>query len=187
MLAALLGLGRIVSEDSVRRALKSANERELDTWLARHEKDVIDKLLSYQYVIDIDNTVKPIFGHQEGAELGYNPQKPGRPSHNFHSYFIGSIRLSLGVDVQPGKRHSGICGMPRLWEIIDALPAERKPRLLRGDVGYGGDENMCEAERRGITYLSRSSARRRSFRCSVRWRMTATGSMSARDGRRRSP
>lgn len=153
VLAALLGLGRVVCEDSVRRALKSADERELDAWLARHEKDVFDRLVAYRYVIDIDNTVKPVFGHQEGAELGYNPQKPGRPSHNFHSYFIGSVRISLGVDVLPGKRHSGICGMPRLWEIIDGLPAGRKPRLLRGDVGYGGDENMCEAERRGLTYL----------------------------------
>lgn len=153
VLAALLGLGRIVCEDSVRRALKSADGRELDAWLARHEKDVFDRLLSFQYAVDIDNTVKPIFGHQEGAELGYNPQKPGRPSHNFHSYFIGSIRISLGVDVLPGKRHSGICGTPRLWEIIDGLPPEKRPRLLRGDVGYGGDGNMCEAEKRGLTYL----------------------------------
>ena len=73
VLAALLGLGRIVCEDSVRRALKSADGRELDTWLARHEKDIFDRLLSFQYAVDIDNTVKPIFGHQEGAELGYNP------------------------------------------------------------------------------------------------------------------
>ena len=153
VLAKLLGLGRIVCEDSVRRALKSADESELDAWLARHEKDVFDKLLDYPYALDIDNTVKPIFGHQEGAELGYNPQKPGRPSHNFHSYFIGSIRISLGVDVQPGKRHSGICGMPRLWEILDGLPPEKRPRLIRGDVGYGGDENMCEVERRGLTHL----------------------------------
>ena len=47
-------------------------------------------MLRFAYVIDIDNTVKPIFGHQEGAELGYNPQKPGRPSHNYHTFFIGS-------------------------------------------------------------------------------------------------
>lgn len=153
VLAALLGLRRIVCEDSVRRALKAADERELDEWLARHEKDVFDKLLTYQYILDIDNTVKPIFGHQEGAQLGYNPQKPGRPSHNYHSYFIGSIRISLGVDVQTGKQHSGRCGMPRLWEIIDGLSAEKKPRIIRGDVGYGGDETMCEAEKRGLRYL----------------------------------
>ena len=153
VLATLLGLKKIVSEDSVRRALKAADEQELSTWLSRHEKDIFDKLLEHQYILDIDNTVKPIFGHQEGAEIGYNPKKPGRPSHNFHSYFIGSIRISLGVDVQPGKRHSGKCSMPRLWEIIDNLSDEKKPRLIRGDVGYGGDETMCEAEQRGLMYL----------------------------------
>ena len=26
-------------------------------------------------------TIKPLYGHQEGAEVGYNPHKPARPSH----------------------------------------------------------------------------------------------------------
>ena len=155
VLATLLGLGRIVCEDSVRRALKSAGAEELDAWLSRHEMEVFGQLLAHECVLDIDNTAKPVFGHQEGAELGYNPRKPGRPSHNFHSHFIGSIRISPGVDVQPGRRHSGGCGMPRLREIVDGLPAGKEPRLIRGDVGYGGDGNMCEAERRGLRFLFR--------------------------------
>ena len=73
-------------------------------------------------ILDIDNTVKPIYGHQEGAGLGYNPMKPGRPSHNYHSFFIGRARISLGVEVLPGKQHSGRCGMKRLWSLIDSLP-----------------------------------------------------------------
>jgi hypothetical protein len=28
--------------------------------------------------------VKPLYGHQEDAQVGYNPQKPGRPSHVYH-------------------------------------------------------------------------------------------------------
>lgn len=55
VLAALLDLERIVCEDSVRRALKAADEQELNAWLSRHEKDVFDKLLDYQYVLDIDS------------------------------------------------------------------------------------------------------------------------------------
>jgi hypothetical protein len=35
------------------------------------------------WILDIDTTVKPLFGHQEGAEVGYNPHKPGRPSHAY--------------------------------------------------------------------------------------------------------
>ena len=149
----LLGLDEIVSDATVRRAFKSSSEKALDEWLSRHEREVYDILLSFKYILDIDNTVKPIYGHQEGAELGYNPIKPGRPSHNYHSFFIGRARISLGVDVRPGKQHSGRWGMKRLWTLIDSLPAHLRPALVRGDVGYGSDTIMCEAESRGITYL----------------------------------
>ena len=149
----LLALDEIVSEDTVRRAFRDANEEAIEAWLSKHERAVFEALISYRYIIDIDNTVKPIYGHQEGAELGYNPIKPGRPSHNYHSFFIGRARIALGVDVQSGKHHSGGCGMPRLWALIDSLPAHLWPALLRGDVGYGNDAIMCEAERRKILYL----------------------------------
>ena len=149
----LLGLGRIVSEDSVRRALRKADDKALDDWLSRHEHEAVDAMLRFGYIIDIDNTVKPIFGHQEGAELGYNPQKPGRPSHNYHTFFIGSARITLGVDVLPGRQHAGACGMNRLWSFLDAVPRDRWPFLLRGDVGYGNEKIMSEAEARGVTYL----------------------------------
>jgi len=163
----LLALDEIVSEDTVRRAFRNADEQKLDDWLSKHERAVFESLLAYRYAIDIDNTVKPIYGHQEGAELGYNPIKPGRPSHNYHSYFIGRARIALGVDVKPGKQHPGGCGMSRLWKLIDSLPPYLWPALLRGDVGYGNDAIMCEAEQRKITYLfkvRRSSVIRRLFK-----------------------
>ena len=61
--------------------------------------------------------------------------------------------ISLGVEVLPGKQHSGRCGMKRLWALIDSLPPHLWPSLLRGDVGYGSDAVMCEAESRGVVYL----------------------------------
>ena len=149
----LLGLERIVSEDTVRRSLRKADDKALDDWLSRHEHEAVDAMLRFGYIIDIDNTVKPIFGHQEGAELGYNPQKPGRPSHNYHTFFIGRARITLGVDVLPGQQHAGACGMARLWSFLDAIPPNRWPFLLRGDVGYGNDNIMSEVEARGLTYL----------------------------------
>jgi len=76
--AALLGLTKVVSDESLRRGLKRCDEARLDAWLSRHERESYGPLLQHGYVMDIDNTVKCIFGHQEGAEVGYNPQKPGR-------------------------------------------------------------------------------------------------------------
>lgn len=151
--AEVLGVKRIVSEDSVRRALARGKPDAWDAWLTRQERAVYEPLLSEDYVLDIDNTVKPLYGHQEGAELGYNPKKPGRPSHNYHTYFIGALRVILGVDVRAGKQHSGGHSMPGLWKILDGLPACCLPRLLRGDVSYGNEDGMSEAEKRAILYL----------------------------------
>ena len=117
--AEVLGIENIVSEDSVRRAFKRGTPQEWDAWLTVQERAVYEPLLAEPYVLDIDNTVKPLYGHQEGAELGYNPKKPGRPSHNYHTYFIGSLRVVLGVEVMPGKQHGGKHSRPGLWRLID--------------------------------------------------------------------
>ena len=31
---------------------------------------------------------------------GYNPKKPGRPSHTYHTFSIANLRLILDVEVQ---------------------------------------------------------------------------------------
>ena len=149
----VLGLSKVVSEDSVRRALKRGTSETWDQWFTPHERAVYEPLLTEEYVLDIDNTVKPLYGHQEGAELGYNPQKPGRPSHNYHTYFIGSLRIILGLDVLPGKQSAGKHSMPGLWNMIDTLPAKCRPRLIRGDISYGNEKGMLEAEQRNQPYL----------------------------------
>lgn len=153
----LLDLNRIVSEDTVRRALRQADCGALDAWLSRHEHEVFDGLLPYGYIIDIDNTVKPVYGRQEGAEVGYNPQKPGRPSLNYHTFFISGARIVLGVDVLPGKKSSGSHGISALRAFIETLDADRMPFLLRGDVGYGSDGIMSDAELHGLKYLFKVS------------------------------
>ncbi|MEF8704006.1 MAG: hypothetical protein V5B32_12305 [Candidatus Accumulibacter sp. UW26] len=64
--------------------------------------------------LDIDTTIKLLYGHQAGAEIGYNPTKPGRPSHTLHTYWIGNLRLVLDVEVQGGKASAGEYSRPRL-------------------------------------------------------------------------
>jgi hypothetical protein len=76
---------KVVSEDSVRGALKKLDETTGVTWLQRHLLSVSEPLLSEPWILDVDVTVKPIYGHQEGAVVGYNPHKPGRPSHTYHT------------------------------------------------------------------------------------------------------
>src|SRR5262252_8222106 len=110
-------------------------------------------LLSEPWILDIDTTVKPLYGHQEGAVVSYNPTKRGRPSHSYHCYMMGNLRLVLAVEVVPGNQHTSKHSSPRLWDYLDGLSAELRPWLIRGDVGFGNEPVMREAERRRQPYL----------------------------------
>lgn len=72
---ALLGLSRIVSEDSVRRAVRRLDQIGGRTWLQRHLQSGHEELLTSLWGLDIEMTIKPLYGRQQGATLGYNPQK----------------------------------------------------------------------------------------------------------------
>jgi hypothetical protein len=77
VLPELLGIERILSEDAVRRGLAAIDEVEGTAWLRRHLDHCSEPLLGEGWVLDADTTIKPLYGHQEGAVLGYNPKKPG--------------------------------------------------------------------------------------------------------------
>ena len=146
----LLGMARVVSEDVVRRALKRIDEAEGLRWLAGELRASAGPLLSQPWVLDIDVTVKPLYGHQQGAQIGHNPQKPGRPSHTYHSYFMANTRLCLGVEARGGKEHAARHGLPGLWSLLDALPRTHWPAFVRGDCGYGNEVLLGECEARGL-------------------------------------
>jgi hypothetical protein len=150
---ALLGMERTVSEDAVRAALQRLPEEAGLAWLRHQILDCIAPALELPWILDIDTTVKSLYGHQQGAEIGYHPQKPGRPSHVYHSYFVANLRISLGVEVRPGKEHSAAHGLDGLWQTLGALPRSRWPAFARGDCGYGNQKLMAEFEAQGLPYL----------------------------------
>ncbi len=156
----LLGMSKVVSEDAVRRALAKLDETAGIAWLERHLDYCVGPLLAEPWILDVDTTIKPLYGHQEGAELGYNPHKPGRPSHAYHSYMIGELRLMLGVEVQSGKQHSSKHAAPELWSLLCGLERDRWPVLLRGDSGWASEANMSRAEAEGLDYLFKLRATR---------------------------
>jgi hypothetical protein len=150
---ALLGMTRVVSEDAVRRALAKIDAAAGAAWLQRHLDYVYRPLLREPWILDVDSTVKPIDGRQEGAVVGYNPHKPGRPSHVYHTYMMAGLRLVLDVEVDAGNRHTSKHAAPGLWALLDRLGRDAWPVLLRGDADWGTEANMARAEQEGLPYL----------------------------------
>jgi hypothetical protein len=150
---ALLGMGKVVSSSSARRAFIPVETGACASWQQHHLHRCYDVLLYEPWILDVDTTVKLLFGHQEGAVLGYNPTKPGRPSHVLHTYFMANTRLVLDVEVRPGNESAAKYTMPGLWAFLDGLPRAAWPCFIRGDCNYGTERDMHDAEIRGVPYL----------------------------------
>jgi len=151
----LLGVSQLVSEDAARRALAKMDEVGGVAWLDRHLAKTTQPLLSTPWILDLDATVKCLYGKQEGALVGYNPKKPGRPSHCYHSALMANTRLALAVEVMAGNETAPTHSMPGIWAWLDSLPKAERPALLRGDIAYGSESVMSEAEARDQPYLTK--------------------------------
>ena len=66
----LLGMSKVVSEDSVRRAFRQVEEGVCAKWKTHHLGRCNEPLLYEPWILDLDTTVKPLYGHQEGAKVG---------------------------------------------------------------------------------------------------------------------
>ena len=122
----LLGMTKVVSEDSARRFLGAMSPEQSGKWLHTQLRNCYDQLLVEPWVLDVDTTIKPVYGHQDAAKKGYNPTKPGRPSLAYHSYFIGNLRVCLDVEVESGDRSAAKHGYAALWRIIEGLPVSHR-------------------------------------------------------------
>jgi hypothetical protein len=167
----ILGMNKIISDESLRRALahlapnqpqrcrdeervaRSAQLARSTAWMDGALTESVQEALNTPWILDCDTTIKVLYGHQAGAEVSYNPKKPGRPSHVLHTYWIGNVRLVLEVEVKNGKAHAPQHGLPRLRALLEALPPEHRPALVRGDCAFGNDRVMGEMEDLEQSYL----------------------------------
>ena len=151
---ALLGMTKVASEDSVRRGLERVGAEDGASWLRGHLDDTVRPLLSEPWVLDCDTTIKPLYGHQEGAVVSYNPKKPGRPSHAYHAFLMRGHAPCAGRcrprrATATGRRAAA----PSLWALLERLGREHWPCLVRGDKDWGSEGNMASCEGAGLDYL----------------------------------
>jgi hypothetical protein len=157
--ARALGMNKVVSEDALRRALQRIDEAASAAWLRPSLMHSVREALDRPWVLDIDASIKPLYGRQEGAEIGYNPSKPMRPSHVLHTFLVADLRLVLDVQVSAGKQHASGHTKTALGRLLDELGqdpgGDRRPALVRGDSGYGNEGILAELESRQQPYLLR--------------------------------
>jgi hypothetical protein len=154
----LMGMNCLVSEDAVRRlwtkmvSTKDAEEQTV-AWMRHNIRKTMEPLMAVPWIMDVDVTIKPVFGYQPGSVVGYNPQKPGRPSHALHSFVMATTRLVLEVAVHPGNEHTVKSTIPEFQRVLGDLPRTLWPALVRGDCAFGTEDMMAWPEANNLDYL----------------------------------
>jgi hypothetical protein len=158
----LLGMRKVVSEDSVRRGLEKIDEAKGVTWLRNH----LDYCTAHYSASRGCSTSIPRSSRCTGirkaprsAIIRISQDDPllsqGQASHCYHTYMLSNLRLVLRVDVLAGDRHNVKHATGGLWELLDHLGAGQRPSLLRGDNSWGIEPVMARAEQREQAYLFR--------------------------------
>ena len=150
-----LGMSRVLSEDAGRRAFQDEEAAPLEDWQRRHLHQSVAPALREPWICDIDVTIKTLYGHQEGAGVGYNPHKAGRPAHAYPAFFVSRLRLALDGVVASGKAFHSQAVRASLWSWWETLPAACRPHLLRMDCGFGNEGFLVGCEERRQNYLAR--------------------------------
>jgi len=68
-------------------------------------------------------------------------------------YLLAQLRLVLGAAVQAGNQAASSYAQSGFWEYFDTLPRASRPVFIRGDIGWGTERMMQEAEQRDQAYL----------------------------------
>jgi len=102
--------GVVPSLDTVYRDLERFDDKgieDLERMMARQGLKALRGRKLTRVHLDVDTTVEPLFGSQEGAECGHNPRYHARPSYHPVLGRIAEVDAIVGALLRPGNTGLG--------------------------------------------------------------------------------
>src|SRR5512137_1963050 len=87
-------------------------------------------------IFDLDSTVLTLYGKQEMARIGYNPQKWGRPSYHPLLCFNGITKDFWHGELRPGDAYTAAGVLSFLEASFGKVPSSVKRITIRADKGF---------------------------------------------------
>ena len=138
LLGELLGIERFGSPDTLRRLFLRFGYREVTEVSERLMRFSLARMrpILMGHTLDLDSTILCRYGEQEGSLKGYNPKKPGRPSHHPLVAFLAEGRRLLWATLRSGNSGSANGCVEFLKQSLTVLPDGQRIGLVRADAGY---------------------------------------------------
>lgn len=126
-------------------------------------------------ILDFDTTVETVYGEQEGTEIGYNPNKPGRASYRPIFVFEGQRRVCVNAHLQGGAAHNTTGFVDFYLQTIAQLPQHMHIWCARFDRGFAGEETFAFLEQQGVHYVGKIRVTDRLLQHPLKWRRIEEG------------
>jgi Transposase DDE domain group 1 len=88
-------------------------------------------------LFDLDSTVVPAFGHQEGAEVGYNPRYRGKRSYDPLLCLEANSSFLWDVELRRGDAGTWAGSEALLASCFLSSPSDIREFRVRADAGFG--------------------------------------------------
>ncbi len=179
----IVGLARFPDQTAVRRFLHRLRPRHIRQLVSLH--DTLRRELFRRphprtsLVLDVDSVVLVVYGHAEGARVGYNPKKRGRRSYHPLLCFEAHLQEFWHGSLRPGNTVAATGAVPFLRVCLAKVPPGmgRARIRIRGDSGFFGKRVVEFLDGAGVGYAivakEHGPIRDRAREC--RFRRLATG------------
>ena len=88
-------------------------------------------------ILDLDSTVVTVFGHQEGAEVGYNPRYRGKRSYDPLLCLESNSAFLWDTELRAGDAGTWAGSTELLASCFFSLPKDLRELRFRADAGFG--------------------------------------------------
>jgi len=158
----LLNLPKQLDEDTLSNRLKRFTFKTSSQFcevISRVSGKVHRKLHIRSDILDIDSSVRTVYGHQEGASKGFNSSHRGRKSYHPLLAFLGSTRECVLSWLRPGNAYTANNAAEFLKQALSSLPKHLSSLTVRGDSGFFDGKVLSVIESFGHRYLIKVNLR----------------------------
>ena len=143
----------------LREQLHRANDRALERFI--HLPDHRSRL-----ILDLDSSVVTVFGHQQGAAVGYNPRYRGKRSYDPLLCLEANSSFLWDVELRRGDAGTWAGSEELLACCFLSIPSDIRELRVRADAGfgYGPVLDMLEARPAQYTVVARMTP---SLKCAL--------------------
>ena len=135
----LLAIENKLDIDTIRYRIKKFTMRqnnELSDISGVLSRKIHKKLNTKKDILDLDSSVKTVYGKQEGARKGFNSKNKGKRSYHPQFAFLNSTKECLLAWLRPGDTHSANNADEFLKQALSMLHGGIINLLVRADRGY---------------------------------------------------